>query len=111
MRGSFTAAELLEALPLDLTESLDIAQNPEIADLTFLREFPALEWLSLWDCPAVESVAPLADRRLRTLSIEVPPQTDVALPRGLDRLHSLRSLVLHCTLPPEGLAALPRMPR
>lgn len=111
VRGSFTAAELLEALPLDLTESLDIAQNPEIADLTFLQEFPALEWLSLWDCPAVESVAPLADRRLRTLSIDGPPQTDVALPRGLDRLHSLRSLVLHCTLPPEGLAALPRMPR
>ncbi len=107
VRGSFTAAELLQALPLHLTESLNIAQNPEIADLTFLREFPALEWLSLWDCPAVESLASLADRRLRTLSIEGPPRTDMALPRGLHRLHSLRSLVLRCTLPPEGLAALP----
>lgn len=105
--GSFTAAELLGALPLDLIESLSITENPEIADLTFLREFPALEWLSLWDCPAVESVAPITDLRLHTLSVSGPPRKDVPIPRGLRRLRHLRTLLLHCTLPPEGLAALP----
>ncbi|MFI9262379.1 NACHT domain-containing protein [Streptomyces sioyaensis] len=105
--GPFTAAELLGALPLDLIESLTLTENPEITDLTFLREFPALEWLSLWDCPAVESVAPLADLHLRTLNISGPPERNVTIPRGLHRLHHLRSLLLHCTLPPGGLAALP----
>ncbi|MFD5398660.1 NACHT domain-containing protein [Streptomyces sp. NPDC127097] len=105
--GSFTAAELLGALPLDLIESLSITENPEIADLTFLREFPALEWLSLWDCPAVESVAPITDLRLHTLSVSGPPQKDIPIPHGLRRLRHPRTLLLHCTLPPEGLAALP----
>ncbi|RXS65833.1 NACHT domain-containing protein [Streptomyces sioyaensis] len=107
VRGPFTAAELLGALPLDRIESLTLSENPEITDLTFLREFPALKWLSLWDCPAVESVAPLADLHLRTLNIAGPPERNVTIPRGLHRLHHLRTLLLHCTLPPGGLAALP----
>ncbi|AZS73402.1 ATP-binding protein [Streptomyces lydicus] len=105
--GPFTAAELLDALPLGLIESLAITANPEITDLAFLREFPALEWLSLWDCPAVESVAPLADLRVHTLLFSGPPEKKVPLPRGLHRLRHARTLLLHCPLPPEGLAALP----
>nr|WP_229894296.1 hypothetical protein [Streptomyces glebosus] len=105
--GPFPAAELLGALPLGLIESLDITKNPEIADLAFLCEFPSLKRLSLWDCPAVESVAPLADLQLRTLSISGPLDKNVPIPRGLHRLRHARTLQLHSTLPPEGLAALP----
>ncbi|MFF3542200.1 NACHT domain-containing protein [Streptomyces platensis] len=105
--GPFTAAELLDALPLGPIENLAITKNPEITDLAFLREFPALEWLSLWGCPAVESVAPLADLRLHTLLFSGPLEKKVPLPRGLHRLRHTRTLVLHCALPPEGLAALP----
>ncbi|MEU8917679.1 NACHT domain-containing protein [Streptomyces libani] len=105
--GPFTAAELLDALPLGLIESLTIAENPKIADLAFLREFPSLECLSLWGCPAVESLAPLADLRLRRLSVWGPPAKRVRVPHGLHRLRHLNTLLLHCLLPPEGLAALP----
>ncbi|MFE1173465.1 NACHT domain-containing protein [Streptomyces sp. NPDC058773] len=105
--GPFTAAELLGALPLDRIESLNITENPEIADLAFLREFPALKWLTLWDCPAVESVAPLADLRLRTLGVSGPPKKTLPFPHGLHRLRHLHSLLLHCTLPPHGFAVLP----
>ncbi|MFJ4527723.1 NACHT domain-containing protein [Streptomyces nigrescens] len=105
--GPFLAAELLGALPLGLIESLDIRKNPEIADLAFLREFPSLKRLSLWDCPAVESVTPLADLQLRTLSITGPLDKNVPIPRGLHRLRHARTLQLHSTLPPEGLATLP----
>ncbi|MFJ3953613.1 NACHT domain-containing protein [Streptomyces libani] len=107
VRGPFTAAELLGALPLGRIESLSIMENPEISDLAFLREVPSLEWLALWDCPAVESVAPLADLRLRSLSVSGPPEKNVAIPHGLHRLCHLRTLLLHCMHPPEGLAALP----
>ncbi|SCK35318.1 hypothetical protein YWIDRAFT_06388 [Streptomyces sp. SceaMP-e96] len=107
VRGPFTAAELLGTLPLGLIESLDIAENPEITGLAFLREFPTLERLWLRDCPAVESVAPLADRRLHTLGISGPGKKNVPIPHGLHRLRHLRTLLLHCMLPPEGLAALP----
>ncbi|WP_405840480.1 NACHT domain-containing protein [Streptomyces platensis] len=105
--GTFTPAELLSALPLGLIESLDITENPGIADLAFLHEFPSLERLWLWDCPAVESFAPLADLRLRTLGFSGPRKKNVPIPHGLHRLRHLRSLLLHCTLPPGGLAALP----
>ncbi|WP_414507240.1 NACHT domain-containing protein [Streptomyces sp. NEAU-L66] len=105
--GPFTAAELLGTLPLGRIESLSIMENPEISDLAFLREFPSLEWLSLWDCPAVESVAPLADLHLHSLGISGPPEKNVPIPRGLHRLRHTRTLLLHCTLPPEGLAPLP----
>ncbi|MGW8974703.1 NACHT domain-containing protein [Streptomyces platensis] len=105
--GPFTAAQLLGALPLGLIENLDISENPEITDLAFLRKFPALEQLSFWDCPAVKCITPLADLRLRSLNISGPSETNAAIPRGLHRLHQLRTLGLHCTLPPEGLAGLP----
>ncbi|MFC9232496.1 hypothetical protein ACFTZI_26615 [Streptomyces decoyicus] len=105
--GPFTASELLDALQPELIQSLAITENPEITDLAFLREFPSLEWLSLWGCPAVESVAPLADLHIRSLGISGPPGTRLSTPRGLHRLRHTRSLVLYATLPPEGLAALP----
>ncbi|MFE7542731.1 NACHT domain-containing protein [Streptomyces platensis] len=105
--GPFTAAELLGTLPLSLIQGLTLTENAEITDLTFLREFPALEWLSLWGCPAVESVAPLADHRLHTLSISGPSEKKTPIPRGLHRLRHARTLLLHGPLPPEGLAALP----
>ncbi|MFG2092646.1 NACHT domain-containing protein [Streptomyces sp. NPDC048612] len=105
--GPFTAAELLGALPLGLLKSLNITENPEIADLGFLREFPSLEQLSLWDCPAVESVAPLADLRLQRLSVSGPNEKNVPVPHGLHRLRHIHTLLLHCALPPEGLAVLP----
>ncbi|MGW1793303.1 NACHT domain-containing protein [Streptomyces tubercidicus] len=105
--GPFTATELLDALPLGLIESLSISENPEIADLSFLREFRSLEWLSLWDCPAVESLVPLADLRLRTLSISGPLGKSVRIPHGLHLLRDTESLLLHCAPPPKSPVAFP----
>ncbi|REK85379.1 NACHT domain-containing protein [Streptomyces inhibens] len=105
--GAFTTRELLDGLQPESIKSLAIMENPEISNLAFLREFPALEWLSLWDCPAVESVAPLADLHLHTLSISGPPAKTLSTPRALNRLRHIRQLLLHSALPPEGLAALP----
>ncbi|WP_328547659.1 NACHT domain-containing protein [Streptomyces platensis] len=107
VNGPFAAAELLAALPLDIVECLNIMENPEIADLAFLCEIPALEWLALFDCPAVESVGPLEDLHLRRLSITGPLKKNLLIPRGLHRLRHLRTLMLQCALPPQGLAALP----
>ncbi|WP_405408963.1 NACHT domain-containing protein [Streptomyces decoyicus] len=105
--GPFTASELLDTLQPELVRSLAITENPEITDLAFLREFPLLEWLSLWDCPAVESVAPLADLPIHSLSISGPPDTFAGTPHALHRLRHTRTLLLQSTLPPDGLAALP----
>ncbi|MFD3422504.1 NACHT domain-containing protein [Streptomyces decoyicus] len=107
VNGHFTAAELLDALRPELIQSLSIMENSELTDLAFLREFPSLERLSLWDCPAVESVAPLADLHIQSLSVSGPPGTRLSAPRDLHRLRHTRSLVLYTALPPEGLAALP----
>ncbi|MGW1377943.1 NACHT domain-containing protein [Streptomyces sp. NPDC002446] len=107
VEGPFTAQELLDALRPESVRSLSIMRNPEITDLAFLHGFPALELLQLWDCPAVESVAPLADRGVRSLAISGPPGKDVRTPHGLSLLRHTRELILFSALPPEGLAALP----
>ncbi|MFG2290582.1 NACHT domain-containing protein [Streptomyces sp. NPDC048595] len=107
VNGPFTAQELLDGLRPESVMSLSIMGNPEITDLAFLHEFPALEWLQLWDCPSVESVAPLADHGVRTLTISGPPDKDVRTPHGLSLLRHTRDLILFSALPPEGLAALP----
>ncbi|MFH9229294.1 NACHT domain-containing protein [Streptomyces lydicus] len=104
--GSFTARELLDELVHEPLESLTITGNPVISDLAFLRAFPALEWLSLWGCPAVENLAPLAELGIRTLNLSGPPDTDLPTPRGLAALTGLTSLSLYTGLP-EGTAGLP----
>ncbi|WP_455711093.1 NACHT domain-containing protein [Streptomyces kronopolitis] len=107
VQGPFTARELLDGLVPELVKGLSLDENPEISDLEFLQEFPALEWLSLWDCPAVESVAPLRDLPLRSLGITGPLGKIQPTPGGLSRLHHISQLVLNTQLPPRGLAALP----
>ncbi|UZJ30191.1 NACHT domain-containing protein [Streptomyces endophytica] len=104
--GAFTARELLDELVHEPLRSLTIESNPEIADLGFLREFPNLEWLSLWGCPAVEDLAPLADLGIRTLILSAPPGQDLPTPRGLDALTGLTDLYVYTRLP-DGTAALP----
>nr|WP_324604624.1 NACHT domain-containing protein [Streptomyces sp. NRRL S-337] len=104
--GAFTARELLDELVHEPLRSLTIDSNPEIADLGFLREFPNLEWLSLWGCPAVESLAPLADLDIRTLNLLGPPEQDLPTPPGLDALTGLTTLGLYSRLP-DGIPALP----
>ncbi|MER6309060.1 NACHT domain-containing protein [Streptomyces sp. NPDC001657] len=105
--GSFTPRELLDELVHEPLRSLTLQENPEITDLGFLREFPNLEWLSLWGCPAVESLAPLADLGIRTLNLSGPPDQEVAAPPGLDALTGLTTLNLYTRLPEGGTAALP----
>ncbi|MYT33502.1 MULTISPECIES: NACHT domain-containing protein [unclassified Streptomyces] len=106
MNGSFTARELRDGLhPAQLTH-LALTNNPEISDLAFLKDFPALKSLTLQDCPAVESLAPLRDLRLDSLGISGDVNV-VRTPRGLDGLTHLHSLSLLAPLPPEGLDAFP----
>ncbi|MFD8548725.1 NACHT domain-containing protein [Streptomyces sp. NPDC059649] len=106
VRGSFTARELLDELVHERLRSLTLQENPEITDLGFLREFPNVEWLSLWGCPAVEDLTPLADLGLRTLNLSMPPEQDLPTPPGLDTLTGLTGLGLYSRLP-DGTAALP----
>ncbi|MEU9503504.1 NACHT domain-containing protein [Streptomyces sp. NPDC048196] len=106
VNGSFTARQLLDELVHEPLRSLAIEANPEITDLSFLHAFPHLEWLSLWGCPAVESLTPLADLGLRTLNLAAPPGQDLATPPGLDALTGLTTLGVFTRLP-DGTAALP----
>ncbi len=107
VNGPFTERELLDGLHIEQITHLTLMNNPEIGSLAFLRKFTALESLTLQSCPAVESVAPLADLRLRTLGISGPDSSGVPAPRGLAQLRHAQSLMLLAPLPPEGLHALP----
>ncbi|MCF3175493.1 NACHT domain-containing protein [Streptomyces sioyaensis] len=105
--GPFTPRALRDELVPGPVKSLHLSENPEISELDFLHGFPALETLSLWDCPGVESVAPLADLHLDWLGISGPQDKAQATPRGLARLRHINQLLLFTPLPPDGLAALP----
>ncbi|WP_432001709.1 NACHT domain-containing protein [Streptomyces sioyaensis] len=105
--GPFTSRELRDALVPGPVKSLHVSDNPEISELDFLHGFPALSTLSLWDCPGVESVAPLANIHLDLLSIAGPPDNTLSTPHGLARLRQISRLGLFTQLPPGGLAALP----
>ncbi|MEU7434422.1 NACHT domain-containing protein [Streptomyces sioyaensis] len=105
--GPFTTRELRDGLVPGPVKTLHLTENPEISELDFLHGFPALETLSLWDCPGVESVAPLADLHLDWLGISGPQDKTLSTPRGLARLRHISQLSLYTPLPPGGLAALP----
>ncbi|MFJ5595503.1 NACHT domain-containing protein [Streptomyces noursei] len=105
--GAFTDEELLADLHPHQITSLRLEDNPAISDLAFLRSFPALTSLSLWACPAVETLAPLAEHPLRSLYISEPNLSELHTPQSLDRLSHLKTLTLYAPLPPEGLDALP----
>ncbi|MEU5306069.1 NACHT domain-containing protein [Streptomyces noursei] len=105
--GDFTARELCESLcPQHLTH-LMLTGNSQLGDLTFLRDFPALESLTLQNCPRVETLAPLADLPLRNLGVGSSDGSGARTPQGLCLLRHLRYLLLTTPLPPEGLAAFP----
>ncbi|ANZ17079.1 large ATP-binding protein [Streptomyces noursei ATCC 11455] len=105
--GSFTTEELLNALHPHQVTHLMLADNPDLDDLAFLRDFSALESLTLRDCPGITTLAPLAELPLRQLGISGSSDTGVRTPRALDRLCRLESLMLYVPLPPKGLAAFP----
>ncbi|MFG2210712.1 NACHT domain-containing protein [Streptomyces sp. NPDC048638] len=90
VRGPFTDRGLRDELDPQRLTWLELSNNSEISSLAFLRGFPALESLTLQDCPAVESIAPLVDVPLRSLSV-----SGACPPRALDRLVHLDSLALH----------------
>ncbi|RXS83894.1 NACHT domain-containing protein, partial [Streptomyces sp. TM32] len=105
--GPFTSRELHDALMPGPVKVLDLSDNPEISELDFLHGFPSLDTLSLWHCPGVESVAPLADLHLDWLGISGPPDKPLPTPHGLARLRHIRQLSLYTRLPAGGLEALP----
>ncbi|MFG2490058.1 NACHT domain-containing protein [Streptomyces caniferus] len=103
--GPFTARELLGFLrPRQITH-LTLADNPVIDDLAFLREFPALRSLTLRSCPSVESLAPLRDLPLQTLSLS--GEYRAALPQGLGHLRHTEFLVVLTGPPTDAMATLP----
>ncbi|MFI2190212.1 NACHT domain-containing protein [Streptomyces sioyaensis] len=106
VRGPFTTRELLDGLHTHQITHLSLADNPEIRDLEFIREFQALESLILRDCPSIESLAPLADMPIHSLAIS-GPDGNVPPVRGFDGLRHTRSLVVLDGLPSDGMAALP----
>ncbi|MEU8483553.1 leucine-rich repeat domain-containing protein [Streptomyces sp. NPDC048641] len=77
--------------------------NPHITDLRELHALPSLEFLALMYCPEVRDLAPLAEMRLRHLSVIDLP----ALPTlsGLSRVTSLCSLSVLQPIPGDSLAA------
>ncbi|WEB41145.1 NACHT domain-containing protein [Streptomyces yunnanensis] len=107
MRGAFAEKEILAGLhPHQITDFM-LDGNPRISDLAFLQGFPALESLTLWNCPVVETLAPLTELPLRTLNISGHIDGGARTPQALDRLSQLESLILYSQLPPAGLDALP----
>ncbi|KUL52640.1 ATP-binding protein, partial [Streptomyces sp. NRRL F-4489] len=104
--GRFTARQLLDGLDPEHVTHLTLRSNSTLDDLAFLREFTALESLGLDDCPAVASVAPLADLSLRQLWI-TGHTTGARTPRALNLLRRLETLMLYVPCPPEGLDAFP----
>ncbi|MEU9113323.1 NACHT domain-containing protein [Streptomyces sp. NPDC048483] len=107
INGPYRESHLRNELAHRPIRHLMLRDNWEISDLAFLHDFPELNSLSLQNCPAVVSLAPLADLPLRSLSVSGWGSSDVRSPGGLDRLRHLTSLTLMAPLPPEGLAALP----
>ncbi|KPC65975.1 NACHT domain-containing protein [Streptomyces chattanoogensis] len=105
--GPFTDRRLLDELDYRPITQLVLQDNHEISSLAFLREFPALKSLTLQNCPAIDSVVPLADLPFRSLSVSGGESSGVTYPRGLNCLGHLNSLSLQVPLPPEGLAAFP----
>ncbi|MGW2628413.1 NACHT domain-containing protein [Streptomyces chattanoogensis] len=105
--GHFTERELLDELVRESVTTLMLQDNSEVRSLAFLRDFPDLTALILQNCPAVDSLDPLADLPLRSLYISGGESSGVPSPQGLDRLGHLDSLSLQASLPPEGLAAYP----
>ncbi|MFE3648127.1 NACHT domain-containing protein [Streptomyces sp. NPDC059152] len=105
--GAFTGEELLAGLHPRQITSLKLEDNPAISDLAFLQSFPSLTSLSLWNCPAVKTLAPLTEHPLRSLSISGPDFRELHIPQSLDRMSHLNTLALYSPLPPAGLDALP----
>lgn len=106
VRGSFTARELLDGLHAHQITHLMLTDNPEIRCLEFIRDFRALESLTIQGCPSVESLAPLAETPIRSLGLSGRDSSVVPI-RGLDGLRHTRSLVVLAGLPSDGMATLP----
>ncbi|WP_086720455.1 NACHT domain-containing protein, partial [Streptomyces angustmyceticus] len=104
--GPFTARELLASLDTRQITHLTLTDNPVIDDLAFIRKFPALESLTVQDCPSVCSLAPLQDLPLRSLAIAGAGDRAIPL-HGLDGLHHPTFLMLLAGMPTDGMAALP----
>ncbi|MET7517866.1 NACHT domain-containing protein [Streptomyces sp. NPDC005480] len=84
-------------------QNLTLRGNPHIRDLRALHALPSLGFLSLMHCPQVRDLAPLAEMRLRHLSVIDLP----ALPTltGLSRVTGLTSLSVIQPVPGDSLAA------
>ena len=83
-----------------------LTDNPEIRCLEFVREFRALESLTLQSCPSVESLAPLAEMPIRSIGLSGPDGGFVPT-RGLDGLRHPRFLMVLAGLPSDGMAPCP----
>ncbi|MGW6402721.1 leucine-rich repeat domain-containing protein [Streptomyces sp. NPDC055134] len=102
LNGEYPLDAFMGALDPD-AQNLTLRSNPHIQDLRALHALPSLSFLSLMYCPEVRDLAPLAETRLRHLSVIDLP----ALPTltGLSRVTSLTSLSVIQPIPGDSLAA------
>ncbi|MFE2300722.1 NACHT domain-containing protein [Streptomyces sp. NPDC059445] len=89
--GDIGSAKLRSCLPPGRVTHLALRYNDRLRDLDFLAAQPLLEQLSLDQCTEVDSVAPLRELPLRTLSM-LSHQGRTPPPDGLAALTSLREL-------------------
>ncbi|MGW6480723.1 NACHT domain-containing protein [Streptomyces sp. NPDC055059] len=101
--GEHPLDTVMDCLDPEGARNLTLRSNPYVTDLRELHALPSLEFLSLMYCPEVRDLAPLAEMRLRHLSVIDLP----ALPAltGLSRVTSLSSLSVIQPVPGDSLAA------
>ncbi|MFF1687267.1 MULTISPECIES: NACHT domain-containing protein [unclassified Streptomyces] len=103
LSGEYPLDTFMGALDPEVARFLTLRGNPYITDLRELHALPSLEFLALMYCSEVRDLAPLAEMRLRHLSVIDLP----ALPTlsGLSRVTGLCSLSVLQPIPGDSLAA------
>ncbi|MFE0455213.1 NACHT domain-containing protein [Streptomyces sp. NPDC058914] len=101
VQGDHRLADVLRALP-ERVEYLGFYENTLLSDVRPLASLPSVRSLRLARCPRVEDLSPLAELGLASLLVH-----QLGGATGLDRLDTLRNLIVATRLP-GGLTALPQ---
>ncbi|MFI7503371.1 NACHT domain-containing protein [Streptomyces sp. NPDC049687] len=104
-RGEFTQAEITEHLSPEHTQKIEIYSGQLLGDLTFVRDFPALQELALSNCTQLSHLEDLAGLPLPNLRlIQLPDSFSF---NALASLPHLTELALYTRLPWNSLGELP----